>query len=63
MELIIIGVLLLASVIGLTFIVERGLALRAQKVIPTAVEGALENFRTCDDLPCCAASANNILPP
>ena len=51
MELIIIGVLLLASVIGLTFIVERGLALRAQKVIPTAVEGALENFRTCDDLP------------
>jgi biopolymer transport protein ExbB len=44
-------VLLLASVIGLTFIVERGLALRAQKVIPTAVEGALENFRTADDLP------------
>lgn len=51
MELIIIGVLLLASVAGLTFIVERGLALRASKVIPPAVEGALETFRTADDLP------------
>src|SRR5208283_1590672 len=51
MELIIIGVLLLASVVGLTFIIERGLALRAVKVIPPAVEGALETFRTADDLP------------
>jgi biopolymer transport protein ExbB len=51
MELIIIGVLLLASVTGLTFIVERGLALRAAKVIPPTVEGALETFRTADDLP------------
>jgi biopolymer transport protein ExbB len=51
MEIIIIGVLLLASVVGLTFIVERGLALRAVKVIPPAVEGALETFRTADDLP------------
>jgi biopolymer transport protein ExbB len=51
MEAIIIGVLLLASVIGLTFIVERGLALRAAKVVPPAVEGALETFRTADDLP------------
>ncbi len=51
MENIIIGVLLMASVIGLTFIVERGLALRAVKVIPPAVEGALDTFRTADDLP------------
>jgi len=51
MENIIIGVLLLASVVGMTFIVERGLALRAVKVIPPAVEGALETFRTADDLP------------
>jgi biopolymer transport protein ExbB len=51
MELIIIGILLLASVIGLTFIVERGLALRDVKVIPPAVEGALQTFRTADDLP------------
>lgn len=46
MEFIIIGVLLLASVIGLTFIVERGLALRSAKVIPPALESALDTFRT-----------------
>jgi biopolymer transport protein ExbB len=51
MENIIIGILLLASVVGLTFIVERGLALRAVKVIPPSVEGALATFRTADDLP------------
>jgi biopolymer transport protein ExbB len=51
MESIILGVLLLASVVGLTFIVERGLALRAVKVVPRAVEGALGTFRTADDLP------------
>jgi biopolymer transport protein ExbB len=51
MENIILGVLLLASVVGLTFIVERGLALRTSKVIPESVEGALENFRTAADLP------------
>jgi biopolymer transport protein ExbB len=51
MEPIIIGILLLASIVGLTFIVERGLALREVKVIPPAVEGALENFRSAEDLP------------
>jgi biopolymer transport protein ExbB len=51
METIIIGVLLLASVVGLTFIIERGLALRAAKVIPPAVLGALEACRVTDDLP------------
>ncbi len=51
MELIIICVLVAASVIGLTFIVERGLALRAAKVIPPSVEGALETFRSVEDLP------------
>lgn len=51
MEPIIISVLLLASVIGLTFIIERGLALRASKIIPPAVEGALANFRSIEDLP------------
>lgn len=51
MEPIIIGVLLLASVVGLTFIVERGVALRAAKVIPPAVENALDSFRAADDLP------------
>lgn len=51
MELIIIGVLLVASIVGLTFIVERGLALRTSKIIPPPLEAALETFRTADELP------------
>ena len=51
METIIIGVLLLASVIGLTFIIERGVALRGAKVIPPPVLGALQACRGPDDLP------------
>jgi biopolymer transport protein ExbB len=51
MDTIIIVILLLASVIGLTFIIERGLALRAVKVIPPPVLGALEACRSADDLP------------
>jgi biopolymer transport protein ExbB len=51
MATIIIGVLLAASIIGLTFIIERGLALRASKIIPPSVVGALDTFRTEEDLP------------
>lgn len=51
MEFFIIAVLVLASVVGLTFIVERGLALRTQKVIPTEVEAALETCRKPEDVP------------
>src|SRR6185436_9219249 len=51
MELFIIITLVLASIIGLTFIVERGLALRRSKVIPAEVELAVENCRTPADLP------------
>jgi biopolymer transport protein ExbB len=51
METIIMGVLYAASVIGLTFIIERGLALRASKVMPPEVRAALETCRTANDLP------------
>lgn len=51
MENIILGVLVLASIVGLAFIIERGLALRAAKIIPPPLEGALETFRSEDDLP------------
>ena len=51
METIIIWVLVAASVIGLTFIIERGLALRESKVMPREVKTALETFRTLEDLP------------
>ncbi|HEY3915181.1 MAG TPA: MotA/TolQ/ExbB proton channel family protein [Verrucomicrobiae bacterium] len=51
METFVICVLLSASIVGLTFIIERGLALRASKIIPPAVVGALGNSRTDEDLP------------
>jgi len=51
MDTIIMGVLYAASVIGLTFIIERGLALRVAKVMPPEVKSALETCRTTEDLP------------
>lgn len=51
MELYIMAVLALTSVISLTFIIERGLALRRAKVIPRTVEEAVANCRTSAELP------------
>jgi biopolymer transport protein ExbB len=51
MHLFFIIILVLASIVGLTFIVERGLALRWKKVIPPAIEAAADNCRTANDLP------------
>ena len=42
--------LLLTSIVGLTFIVERGLALRWNKVVPLSVEKALEDFQAGQDV-------------
>jgi biopolymer transport protein ExbB len=50
-QLFFIVVLLAASVIGVTFIIERGLALSVSKVMPPAVLSALETCRTAEDLP------------
>jgi biopolymer transport protein ExbB len=44
-------ILAIASVVGLAFIIERGLALRWKKVIPIAVENALERCDTAKDVP------------
>ncbi|MBI3414383.1 MAG: MotA/TolQ/ExbB proton channel family protein [Verrucomicrobia bacterium] len=41
--------LLLTSVIGLTFIIERGLALRWNRVVPVSIEKAVEDFRAGPD--------------
>jgi biopolymer transport protein ExbB len=49
MELFFIIILLLASIVGVTFIVERGLALRWDKVVPPAVEDAVDHFQTSGD--------------
>lgn len=46
-----IVVLVLTSVIALTFIVERGLALRWNRVLPVQVQHAVEFYKTADQLP------------
>jgi biopolymer transport protein ExbB len=43
--------LVLTSIVGLTFIIERGLALRWPKVIPPGVESAVESCRSAEELP------------
>jgi biopolymer transport protein ExbB len=51
MELLIIILLVGASLAGLTFIIERGLALRWKKVVPPQVEDAVANCRDASDRP------------
>lgn len=51
MENLIYILLALTSVITLAFIVERGLALRWRKVIPLALEDAVDECRTAADVP------------
>ncbi|MHB8522474.1 MAG: MotA/TolQ/ExbB proton channel family protein [Limisphaerales bacterium] len=43
--------LVLTSIVSLTFIVERGLALRRNKVIPPQIASALESCRSSADVP------------
>jgi biopolymer transport protein ExbB len=45
------GSLILTSVVAVTFIVERGLALRWKKVVPSQVEMAVDGFGSSADLP------------
>jgi biopolymer transport protein ExbB len=42
MEFLVILLLILTSIVGLTFIVERGLALRWKKVLPPEIEAAVD---------------------
>ena len=51
MELFVYGLLIATSVIGLTFIVERGFALRWNKVVPPEISTAVESCLTPDDVP------------
>ena len=51
MELFIYGLLIATSVVGLTFIVERGLALRWQKVVPREIEAAVQSCHSSADVP------------
>jgi len=51
MEAFVYVLLSVTSVVGVTFIVERGWALRWQRVVPPEVESALESCQTREDLP------------
>lgn len=51
MDQIIILLLILTSIVGLTFIVERGLALRWRRVIPSAIEAAAESCHSAAGVP------------
>ncbi len=46
-----VGSLILTSLVAVTFIIERGLALRWRKVVPPQVEQAVDNFSSPADLP------------
>jgi len=50
MEILVYVLLVATSIVGLTFIVERGLALRWQKVVPSEIETAVESCRTREDV-------------
>jgi biopolymer transport protein ExbB len=49
MELFFEIIMSVTSLVGLAFIIERGLALRWNRVMPRAVESAAENSRTAED--------------
>lgn len=51
MELVVYILLITTSVVGLAFIVERGLALRWNKVVPPEVTAAVESCQTREDVP------------
>lgn len=51
MEPFVYALLILTSVVGLAFIVERGIALRWRRVLPPAVEAAVESCQTPADVP------------
>lgn len=49
MEAIVYVLLIITSIVGLTFIVERGLALRWKKVVPPEIEAAVDACQSRDD--------------
>ncbi len=51
MEYLIYGLLIATSVVGLTFIVERAIALRWNKVVPPSVTAAVESCQGPQDVP------------
>ena len=51
MAISIYALLILTSIVGLAFIVERGLALRWRRVVPPEIEAAVQSCQTAADVP------------
>src|SRR6266446_1190097 len=51
MEPFVYALLILTSVVGLAFIVERGIALRWHRVVPPQIEAAVESCQSPEDVP------------
>lgn len=51
MEILVYILLFATSIVGLGFIIERGLALRWEKVLPPEVEAAVDSCRSPNDVP------------
>jgi len=51
MEPLVYLLLIVTSTIGLAFVIERGFALRWRRVVPPAVEAAIESCQTAADVP------------
>src|SRR5438552_12805149 len=45
------GILILTSIVGLAFIIERGFALRWRRVVPPQIEAAVESCQSPNDVP------------
>lgn len=50
MELLVYILLILTSIVGLTFIIERGLALRWAKVLPPSIEVAVQSCASTEEI-------------
>lgn len=51
MESFVFVLLLLTSIVGLAFVIERGIALRWRKVLPSEIEEAVDSCQTAEDVP------------
>ncbi len=51
MEQFVYALLILTSIVGLTFIIERGFALRWRRVLPPEVEAAVESCQSANEVP------------
>lgn len=51
MELFVYALLILTSVVGLAFIIERAIALRWRRVVPPEIEAAVESCQSREDVP------------